>query len=93
MIEALLRIIGNVLRGLTMASCFSLDWFEHVLIAAIIIVALIAFLRIVASGVLTSIGVSIPAWIIEAIKIIVWAVVAIVFVVIIFTLLKCLFHF
>lgn len=70
--------------------CFSLGWFEHVLILAVIIVAAVLFVKIVASAVMGAIGIPMAGWVIEALKIVFWAVVIIAVIVLAFDFLSCL---
>lgn len=69
--------------------CFSLGWFEQLLIWAIVIAAAFAIVKLVLPKVLAPLGE--PATTIVAIlNIVLWAAVAIVIVVVAFELLACL---
>jgi hypothetical protein len=70
--------------------CFSLEWVETLLIWIVIICAIIALLRLVLPWVFSAFGVAIPGIIIQAINIFIWAVVAILVIIFIFTLISCL---
>lgn len=76
--------------------CFSLDWLMHIIILGIIVCAIIAILRVVVPFVLSQMGATIGAGanvVITCFKIALWAVIAIIVVVICFQIIACLWSF
>ena len=74
-------------------SCFSLQWIAQILIWCIIIGAVFAILNLIVPWALSKAGIALgdaANMIIAVFKIIVWAFVAIVVVVIVFALISCL---
>ena len=72
--------------------CFDLAWVEHILIVIIVIVAIIALLRLLVTFVLPKLGLGgeVVAFIVAAVRIIMWAIVCIAAVIFIFDLIGCL---
>jgi len=76
--------------------CFSLDWLKAILIWAIIIVAIIGILQLVIPYVIRRLGVAMgEGWavIVGALRIVLWAVITIVVVIVCFELITCLISF
>lgn len=74
-------------------ACFSLAWFEQLLIWLVIICAVIAILKLLVPYVLSQIGVEMSGGasvVMRAISIAIWAVVVIFVIVICFSLVLCL---
>lgn len=69
--------------------CFSLGWLEQVFIWLIVVGAIVALIKLCLPWVLTNIGAP-GGTIIAAIKIVLWAIVAIFVVYFIFDLVSCL---
>lgn len=69
--------------------CFSLGWIEQLLIWLVIIVAVVALLRLVVPWVLGMLGVD-GGIIMQAINIVVWAVIAIAVIYFVFAMISCL---
>ena len=70
--------------------CFSLAWIEQLLIWLVIVVAVVALLRLLLPWLLNMLGVG-GGIIMQAINILVWAVVAIFVIYFIFAIISCLF--
>lgn len=70
--------------------CFSLAFLENLLIWAIVVLATIAVLKILVPWVLSLFGAVIDARLMQIINIIVGAIIAIYIVIIVFSLLSCL---
>lgn len=70
-------------------ACFSLPWFEQVLIWLVIICAVVAILRLLIPFVLGAIGAG-GGVIVQAINIVLWAVIAIFVIYVCFDLIGCL---
>lgn len=74
-------------------ACFSLAWFQQLLIWLVIICAVIAILKLLVPYVLSQIGAEISGGasvVMQAIHIVIWAIVAIVVIYICFALIACL---
>jgi hypothetical protein len=69
--------------------CFSLSWLEQLLIWLVVIIAVVAFVRLVVPLVAGSL-VPYGGVIVQVLNIIIWAIVAIAVIVIVFDLLSCL---
>jgi hypothetical protein len=70
--------------------CFSLFWFEHLLIQLIVLCTVIALVRLLlVPFVLTPMGAN-GALLIRAVNIVVWCVVAIFVVIVVFDLVRCM---
>jgi hypothetical protein len=72
--------------------CFSLAWIEHLLIEAIIVIAVVLILKIIIPAILSVLG-GPSGWVMQVINIVIWAIVLIFLVVVIFGLLMCVGHF
>jgi len=70
-------------------NCFSLGWVEHILIQIIVIIAVVAIIRLLIPFVLRALGVA-GSVVVQAINIVLWAVVAIFVIIICFDLIECL---
>ena len=72
--------------------CFSLAWLEHLIIAIVIVVAVISLLRLLVSFVIPKLGLSgeIVSFVVQAITIVIWAIICIALVVFVFDLISCL---
>lgn len=71
-------------------SCFSLEYVEHICILIVLIVAAIAIIRIFIPMLIGTVGVAIPAPIVQLFSILLWAAVVIVGIVLCFDLFRCL---
>jgi len=70
-----------------MLSCFSLAWAMQVCIAIVIIVALWSIIQLLLPYVMQFL----PGVVVEIIRIVIWAVIAIAIIIVIFGLISCLF--
>ena len=72
--------------------CFSLEWLAHIFIVVIVIVAIVALLRLLVTFIAPRLGLAaeIVAFIVAAIRIVIWAIVLIAAVIFIFDLIACL---
>lgn len=70
--------------------CFTADWIEHLCIMIVLIVAFIAIIRIFLPMLIGSLGVSIPSQLVQLFRILLWAAVLIVGIIICFDLFRCL---
>ena len=72
--------------------CFGLEWFEDVLIWIIVVCAVVALLKLLVSFVLPKLGMSgeLLAFLVQAFRIVIWAIVCIAVVIFIFDLIACL---
>jgi hypothetical protein len=71
--------------------CFTLDWLEHILILAVIVLAIIAILKILIPWALSKFGAAGDfSIVIQMLTICFWAVVIIAVIVFAFTLIGCL---
>lgn len=73
--------------------CFSLNWLMQICILAIVIIAIVAILKIIIPYALSKAGATIGQGIsvvLEVLKIVLWAVVAIIVVILCFELIACL---
>jgi hypothetical protein len=72
--------------------CFGLAWFEQLLIWIVIVVAVVALLRLLVSFVLPKLGLAgeVVAFVIAAVRILIWAVICIFAIIFIFELISCL---
>lgn len=73
--------------------CFSLAWFEQILIWLVIVCAVIAILKLLVPFVLSQIGAELGGAmtiIMAVIKIVIWAIITIFVIVICFELIQCL---
>lgn len=76
--------------------CFSLAWFEQLLIWVVIICAVIAILRLLVPWVLSMAGAEIGAgvnMVMAVIRIVIWAIVVIFVIYICFALISCLLSY
>lgn len=69
--------------------CFSLDAIEHLLIVAVIIVAIILIVKIFAGTILSKLGEG-GAVAIQVLNVILWAAIIIAIIIFVFMLLSCL---
>jgi hypothetical protein len=69
--------------------CFSLGWWQDLLIWVVIVVAVVALLKLLLPWLLGQMGVD-AGIILQAINIVVWAFVAIVVIYVVFALISCL---
>ncbi len=72
--------------------CFGLAWFEQILIWIVVICAVIALLKLLVSFVLPKFGMGaeIVAFIVAAVRILIWALICIFAIIFIFELISCL---
>jgi hypothetical protein len=72
--------------------CFGLAWFEQLLIWIVVVVAVVSLLRLLVSFVLPKLGLAgeVVAFIIAAVRILIWAVICIFAIIFIFELISCL---
>jgi hypothetical protein len=73
--------------------CFSWEWIEHLLILAVVIIAIVAMLQVLVPYVIGMLGVAPgPGWgvIVRCFKIFCWAIVAICVIVAVFMMIQCL---
>lgn len=72
--------------------CFGLQWIEQVLIWAVVLCAVIALLRLLVSFVLPRLGLGadILSFVVQAITILMWAIICIAAIIFIFDLIACL---
>jgi hypothetical protein len=72
--------------------CFSLAWLAQFLIWLVIICAVVALLRLLVSFVLPKLGwgAEIVAFVVAAIRIVIWAIILIALIIFIFDLIACL---
>lgn len=72
--------------------CFGLEWIMTLLIWVVVICAVVALLRLLVSFVLPRLGIEagIMAFVVQAITIVIWAIVCIAAIYFIFTLIICL---
>lgn len=73
--------------------CFSLDFLKQLLILAVIIIAVIGILNLLIPYIVSKLGASLgDGWniVVQAFKIFIWAVVAILVIIICFQLISCL---
>lgn len=76
--------------------CFSLDFLKQILILAVVIIAIIGILNLLIPYIVRRLGVTMgEGWnvVVSAFKIFLWAVVAIVVIIICFQLIACLLSF
>jgi hypothetical protein len=73
-------------------NCFGLGWFEQILIWIVVICAVVALLKLLVSFVLPKLGLGgeIVAFIVAAVRILIWAIICIFAIVFIFELIACL---
>jgi len=71
-------------------ACFSLGWLEQLLIWLVVIAAVVAIVRLLIPHLVGPLGPA-AATVMQALYIIVWAIVAIAVIVIVFDLLACAF--
>lgn len=69
--------------------CFSIGWIEQILVWLVIIVAIVAFVRLLLPYILGQLGAA-GNVVMQAINIFIWAVVAIFLIYFIFELISCL---
>ena len=69
--------------------CFSLAWFENLLIWLVIVVAVVAVLKIFLPWLFSQLGVG-AGPLVQIVNIVIWAVVVIFVIVLVFALLACL---
>ena len=69
--------------------CFSLGWIEQVLIRLVILLAVVGIIKLLLPYLLAQLGAG-GAVIIQALKIVLWAVVAIFVIIVCFDLISCL---
>jgi hypothetical protein len=67
--------------------CFTLGWFEQLLIWFVIVAAIVALLRLLVPWIAGEIGIPLLA---QALNIVLWAVIAVMAIYIIFALISCL---
>ena len=72
--------------------CFGLAWFEQLLIWIVVVCAVVALLRLLVSFVLPKLGLAgeAVAFIIAAVRILIWAIICIFAIIFIFELIACL---
>jgi hypothetical protein len=70
-------------------SCFSLSWIEQVLIWLVILAAVVALLRLVLPAVFSMLGVE-GGLFVQAVNIVIWAIVVIAAIYFVFALISCL---
>ena len=75
--------------------CFSMEWLEHLLILAVVVIAIVAILQIIVSYVLAKItpsGMFADAIgiISQVIKIVIWAIIIIAVIYFVFSMIACL---
>jgi hypothetical protein len=72
--------------------CFGLAWFEQLLIWLVVICVVVALLRLLVSFVLPKLGLAgeVFAFIVAAVRIVIWGMVCIFAIIVIFELISCL---
>ena len=72
--------------------CFSLPWLEQMLIWLVVLCATVALLRLVVSFILPQLGFesAVFAIVVQAIRILIWAIVLIAVIMFVFSLISCL---
>ncbi len=72
--------------------CFGLAWFEQILIWIVVVCAVVALLRLLVSFVLPKLGLAgeMVAFIVAAVRILIWAIICIFAIIFIFELIACL---
>lgn len=72
--------------------CFGLEWFEDVLIWIIVVCAVVALLKLLVGFVLPKLGMAgeVVAFLVAAIRIVIWTIICIALVIFVFDLIACL---
>jgi hypothetical protein len=70
--------------------CFSIDWIERICIFIVLIVAAIMIIQIFIPMLLGAIGASIPPQVIQLFRVLLWAAVFVIGIIICFDLFRCL---
>lgn len=71
-------------------ACFSMAALENLLIWAVLLIALILILKLVVGAVAGAIGIGIPPWVMQALKIVIGAALAILVIIVVFWLISCI---
>ena len=71
-------------------ACFSLGWLEQLLIWLVVIAAVVALVKLIVPMIVGPLGVA-GSTVVQALNIVIWAIVAIAVIVLVFDLLACAF--